>query len=282
MSRRRRTVPQRADDAKDPVHHPVCVARNGRSAVHLAHTTHRAELPRPGATLADDHPQTHLLRVAIVAEVRLYREGLARSLDRIAGLAVVGAAADRDGALDLVARRNPHVVLVDLAAPDGIGAVRAVASTAAAPKVVALVVSEAGSEVIASAEAGVAGYVTRNQSIEDVVSAMRSAVRNEAACSPRVATALLRRIAVLAGGAPPTGAAPLTAREREILGLIDQGLSNKQIARRLCIQVATVKNHVHSILKKLGATRRGEAAARMRGMLVTDDPAGSPAAGGLL
>jgi len=87
-------------------------------------------------------------------------------------------------------------------------------------------------------------------------------------CSPRVAGALLRRIAALAtDGRSDRVPAHLTNREREIMGLIDEGLSNKEIAKRLRIEVATVKNHVHNILEKLQVHRRGEAAARVRAAL---------------
>jgi len=93
-------------------------------------------------------------------------------------------------------------------------------------------------------------------------------VRGEAVCSPRVAGALLRRIAALAtDGRSDRVPAHLTKREREIMGLIDEGLSNKEIAKRLRIEVATVKNHVHNILEKLQVHRRGEAAARVRAAL---------------
>src|SRR2546421_13075479 len=123
-------------------------------------------------------------------------------------------------------------------------------------------------DVLASAEAGAIAYVPREASLEDLVAVIECAVRGEAVCSPRVAGALLRRIAVLAtDGRSDRVPARLTKREREIMGLIDEGLSNKEIAKRLRIEVATVKNHVHNILEKLQVHRRGEAAARVRAAL---------------
>ena len=91
-------------------------------------------------------------------------------------------------------------------------------------------------------------------------------MRGEAACSPRVAAALLRRVADRGARARRLDGefAPLTSRERQIVALIDEGLSNKEIAARLCIELSTVKNHVHNLLEKLGARGRGEAAARVR------------------
>jgi two-component system, NarL family, nitrate/nitrite response regulator NarL len=135
--------------------------------------------------------------------------------------------------------------------------------------VLALTVPNRETEILAFAEAGIAGFVTLEASVAELVEAIESVARGEALCSPSVAAALLRRLASLAHSrtsADPTG--PLTAREREILALIDEGLSNKQIAQRLRIELPTVKNHVHHILVKLGADRRAEAAALVRGSVV--------------
>jgi two-component system, NarL family, nitrate/nitrite response regulator NarL len=101
--------------------------------------------------------------------------------------------------------------------------------------------------------------------VTDVVTAVHSAVRGELVCSPRTAGMLLSRVSSLAAGAVrglPNET--LTQREQEILDLMSEGRSNKQIARELCIQDATVKNHVHSILGKLGVKRRGEAVAQLQ------------------
>jgi DNA-binding NarL/FixJ family response regulator len=128
---------------------------------------------------------------------------------------------------------------------------------------VALAIHEEDAEVIACAEVGVAGYVPRDGSVQDAVDVILAVARGEARCSPRIVGSLLRRIAALAaerqgnGHAAPPG---LTAREAEILTLLQQGLPNKTISRRLGIELATVKNHVHSIFGKLGLRRRAEAA----------------------
>jgi len=119
--------------------------------------------------------------------------------------------------------------------------------------------------VIACAEAGVSGYVTREASLDELTGVVESVARGESPCSPRISALLLRRVAETAGRRTETDAARrLTRREAEIVGLIDEGLSNKQIAGRLSIELATVKNHVHSILEKLQVERRAEAAARVR------------------
>jgi DNA-binding NarL/FixJ family response regulator len=115
------------------------------------------------------------------------------------------------------------------------------------------------------AEAGVAGLVPREASFEDLLCTVGHAVRGEFRCSPRFAGRLLQRLAQPRLAAhPPERLSSLTARETEIIRLIDQGLSNKAIAVELGIELATVKNHVHNLLEKLHVHRRAEAAARIR------------------
>jgi two-component system nitrate/nitrite response regulator NarL len=147
--------------------------------------------------------------------------------------------------------------------PDGPAIVRAIHVAAPASAVVVLAVPDADGDLLRFAEAGIAGYLTRDGSRADLIAAITSVERGEAACSPRVAAALLERVALLSTE-PAAADGTLTAREGEILRLIEAGLSNKEIGSRLFIGVPTVKTHVHNILRKLGATRRGEAAARAR------------------
>jgi DNA-binding NarL/FixJ family response regulator len=205
--------------------------------------------------------------VFVVAGVRLYRDGLARILGRRRGIEIVGTAADWPEARERLRTLRPAVVLLDLGLPEGFEAVRELTRIAPETRVVALGVREADADVVAWAEAGVAGYVTRDGTIDDCVASVEAVARGELACSPRIAATLLRRVTLLAGAEPPPEPHPpaLTPREREIAELINDGLSNKQIAARLSIEVPTVKNHVHNILEKLRVTRRGEAAARIRG-----------------
>lgn len=123
--------------------------------------------------------------------------------------------------------------------------------------------------MLACAEAGVSGFVSRNGSIHDVVTAVHCAVRNELVCSPRIAALLFSRVA--AAGSKrlvDRDNDALIRREHEIVSLIMQGLSNKEISRQLRIQNATVENHIHNILSKLQVRRRGEVAARIRGSAV--------------
>jgi DNA-binding NarL/FixJ family response regulator len=210
-----------------------------------------------------------MTRVLIVAHIRLYREGLAAMLHGERRIEVVGAATGADEAVAAVRAHRPDVVLLDTAIPDNVWIVRALVAAEPGTKVVALAVPDVDRELLACAEAGVAGYVTREGSVEDLVEAVESVARGEMLCSPRMAATLLQRVATLAlEQSPEAIEARLTTRELEILDLIDQGLSNKEISRRLTIELSTVKNHVHNILEKLNVSRRGEAAARARGVRV--------------
>jgi DNA-binding NarL/FixJ family response regulator len=146
--------------------------------------------------------------------------------------------------------------------PDSRDLARAVAGQAPGVKLVGLGLAETEESVLTYAEAGFAGYVPREAPLEDIVAVVRGIARGEVRYSRRIATALLRRLANGAVSGRPESA--LTRRETEIAGLIDEGLSNREIAHRLTIEVATVKNHVHHLLEKLQVHRRGEAAARLR------------------
>jgi two-component system nitrate/nitrite response regulator NarL len=205
-----------------------------------------------------------MILVYIVGPVRVYREGLARALDGRTELRILGFAATAEDAVRQIENLGPDVVLLDTSAPGGVAAARTLADTTAAPKLVALAAPEDDRTVIACAEAGVSAFVAREGTFDDIVAATEAVVRGETVCSPRVAATLLRRVADQARERPLSEFAPLTPRERQVVALIDEGLSNKEIAARLCIEPGTVKNHVHNLLDKLGARGRAEAAARVR------------------
>jgi len=203
-------------------------------------------------------------RVFIVSDVRLFCDGLTLSLSQQSAVAVVGSA-DLATAPVRTAELRPDVLLLDVGTRGGLDAALKCRQVLPNLKVVAIAVADVAQEVFACAEAGVSGFVSRSGSIQDLVSAVHCAVRDEFVCSPRTAALLLSRVASLASkGMVDREIATLTRRENEIVCLVTEGLSNKEIARQLRIQNTTVKNHIHSILGKLQVRRRGEIAARMR------------------
>lgn len=205
-----------------------------------------------------------MIRLLLVADIRLYQEALAQILAREGRLHVAAVAADAPAAVQLARQGAIDVALVDVAMSQSIAAIREIAPHA---KVVAIAMRESEADFVACAEAGIAGYVPRAGSVEDLIKVLESVARGELLCSPRSAAALLRRVATLAAGRPGRDSIGpgLTPREREIGALLEAGLSNKDIAVRLGIEVATVKNHVHNLLEKLQVHRRAMAVARLQG-----------------
>jgi DNA-binding NarL/FixJ family response regulator len=195
-------------------------------------------------------------RVFIISEVRLYREGLDALLRDDSRLDVVGTAAGVPDALAHLPEleRPPDAVLLDVPAPVGLRAPGQLEAAVPDARVVALNVAD--DDVIAWAETGVRGLLDGGVDVDEVAQAVATTAEGGTVCSPKLAAVLLQRVA--------RPSSSLTARERQIAELIEQGLSNKEIAERLQIGLPTVKNHVHNILTKLKATRRGQAAAMLR------------------
>jgi DNA-binding NarL/FixJ family response regulator len=209
--------------------------------------------------------RTEMERVFIISEVRLYREGLARLLRRDQRLEVVGAADDVPGAVEHLAglEAPPEAVLLDVPAPAGLKGLAQLGAAVPTARIIVLNVSDRDEQaLIAWAEAGVGGLLARDVDLDEVAQAVQTTASGGTVCSPRLAALLLQRLARSGEDRPVTS--PLTSREREIAELLEQGMSNKEIAARLRIELPTVKNHVHSILTKLKASRRGQAAAMLR------------------
>ena len=185
------------------------------------------------------------------------------SLERNGRVRVVAAAASSEEAASLTRLVRPEVVLLQLPISAGLVVARAVFRADSAAKLVVFGVAEDEREILGWAEAGVLGCVVRDGSLDELIDTLEQAARGEASCSPSVAGVLFRRVAALRGSRTlSTSTGPnLTSREVEILQLLAQGLSNKQIAETLALQVPTVKNHVHHILSKLGLRHRAEASA---------------------
>ena len=209
-----------------------------------------------------------LLRLLVVAEVRLYREGIQNALAARSQFVIVGAVPDAHQALNHIALRQPDVVILDVATRHSLAIARTIHEQAAAIKskikIVAFGVEELEGDVLACAEAGISGYVPFDASVDDLVKRVESVARGELLCTPKIAAALFRQIH---GRHDSSGGEAvvlvLTGRERQVLGLMNGGLSNKEIATRLSIEVCTVKNHVHHILDKLQVSSRAQAVTKL-------------------
>jgi two-component system, NarL family, nitrate/nitrite response regulator NarL len=209
-------------------------------------------------------PTLPLIRVFLVADVSLLRAGLLELLEREKQFEVVGTASSVDECLPQVASSAPDIVLLDVDADDRGAAITSLIDALPAARVIACAVPETEEDVLTCVEAGAAACLAHETPFTELVATIEHVVAGESLASPRVTAMLLQRLAKLSSERSNGHEEQLTLREREILELIDQGLSNKQIAKRLYIEVPTVKNHVHNILEKLQVSGRYEAAARMR------------------
>jgi two-component system, NarL family, nitrate/nitrite response regulator NarL len=200
------------------------------------------------------------LGALIVSEVRFLRESLSEVLDRSPGIQVRGHSATLSHALVAGEALRPEIILLDAAFPSGIQAAGQLSVALPQASVVVLAVVETEANVLAWAEAGVAGYIANTASVDELVSQIGQISRGEQSCPSRIVGSLLRRIAQSGRGQTigPPGIPPLTRRELEILRLVGAGLSNKDIARRLSISLGTTKSHVHNLLGKLSLQRRTE------------------------
>ena len=208
------------------------------------------------------------MRVFIVAPVKLYREGLRALLAQAPSLSVIGIAENLPESLEQWNDVKPDVLLLDINIPNGLEIVRRVYTSGSRLKVIALAMGEDEDSIVSWAEVGISAFVAQDGSVEDLIDAIYNAAAGRLLCNPTVAGKLIRRLSMLGGmraeQEQPDGLTHLTSREHEILELVERGLSNKEIARRLDVGVATVKSHVHNLMEKLNVHRRERAAAYLR------------------
>jgi DNA-binding NarL/FixJ family response regulator len=206
------------------------------------------------------------ITVLINSEVRLLGEGLAFALAREAALSVCGCCDTLADTLAKIPRLQPDIVLLNVSLSTGIDAIRQIRDVAPPVRIVALAVADDPVDVIAWAEAGAVGYIASTAGLDEVVPLLSNIMRGEQPCSGRVAAGLLQRLHDIARVAVSPSACPSAAptiRELQIVEMIATGLSNKEIALRLNISLATTKSHVHNLLGKLGVQRRGQVASWM-------------------
>ena len=198
------------------------------------------------------------MRVLIADDHRLMREGTAALLGGDQRIEVVGLAADGREAIALAERRRPDVVLLDLNMPE-VGGLEACARVRElGAEVLMLTVSDEEPDLYAALRVGAAGYLTKDVPPAELIEAVLAVARGE----PRIAPAMASRMLVDLGRSPaPDPLEALSARERDVLGLLAEGLRNREIAERLVISETTVKTHVRHVLEKLRFRNRAEAAA---------------------
>jgi len=196
------------------------------------------------------------IRILLADDHDVVRRGLTALLDGTEGFAVVGAAADGEEAVTLAGEHDPDVVLMDLSMPgvDGIEATRRLMAERPESRVVVLTSFSDRERILDALDAGAVGYLLKDAEPDELLRGIAAAARGESPLAPKAAKA------VLTARAESRPAAELTAREQEILGLLAEGLANKQIARRLGIAEKTVKTHLTSVFQSIGVTDRTQAA----------------------
>jgi len=212
------------------------------------------------------HPASHTtpsvdmpIRIAVIDDHPLYRAGTILALTRANGFEVVGEGATAADALKIARERTPDVILLDLQLPGGgIEAIAGIARDCPKVRTVVLTVSEDERDVASALKAGARGYMLKGSSASDVVETVRAIAKGNSYVAPNLAARILvnkTQLEVVADDNPHD----LTSREREIFALVSQGLSNKEIARRLKCTERTVKHHMTSIMQKLNVRNRVQA-----------------------
>jgi DNA-binding NarL/FixJ family response regulator len=204
------------------------------------------------------------IRIAIADDHPLVRDGILYSLQAARDFEVVGQGASADEALRLARDTGPDLILLDISMPGGgLNAARAIAAACPEVKIVVLTVSKDDADVLAALKAGARGYILKGVTAQELVRILRDVESGESYVTPTLALQLLQAMTGPAGAPPRTAETPLdqlTERERQVLELIAEGMSNKEIGRQLSLTEKTVKHYVGNVLAKLQARNRVEAA----------------------
>ncbi|MGO6706228.1 response regulator [Rhizobium leguminosarum] len=201
------------------------------------------------------------ITIGVVDDHPLFREGVTRSLSEINGFIVVGEGASSDDAAMIASDNHPDIMLLDVSMPGGgLSAISDVLARSPTTKVLMLTVSEEVDTLLGALQRGAMGYVLKGVGSRGLAEAIQTVLRGSRYISPTMSAKVMENS--LHGGPPEKNS--LTPREREVMDLVAQGLSNKHIGLRLSLQEKTVKHHMTQILSKLGASNRTEAALQWR------------------
>ncbi len=194
--------------------------------------------------------------VLIISDVNLFRNGIAFGLEQIGEMHILDSVCSNQ-ALAAIFAQSPDMIILDVSRPDAHKLSRQLRDRDENFCIIGFGIGNSD-EVIACAEAGLSAFVGQNSTIEELNEVALKALQGELVCNPKITAQLVRHIALLAEHKAPVHDARLTCREEEVAGLVERGLSNKEIAIKLGISPATVKNHVHMILEKLNVGRRAK------------------------
>ena len=210
-----------------------------------------------------EQPEPRPLRLLVVDDHEVVRQGLVALIDRREKFQVVAEAGTVEEALDAARRFQPDLVIMDVRLPDGSGieACREIRAELPATRVVMLTSYPDEEAVLSAIIAGASGYLLKQVRARDLVSALEAVGRGESLLDPAVTEKVLERVRRIASGTYTDELAQLTAQEQKILQLVAEGKTNKEIASEVFLSDKTVKNYVSSILSKLNLQRRAQAAA---------------------
>ena len=225
----------------------------------------------------DDAPAQRPLRILVVDDHEIVRQGLVALLDRRETLEVVAQAGTVAEAISAAAKFEPDVVVMDIRLPDGSGieACREIRAARPETRVIMLTSYPDEEAVLSAIIAGASGYLLKQVRGRDLVAALESVGRGDSLLDPAVTEKVLQRVRTAATGGVSDELSDLTAQERKILLLVAEGKTNKEIAGEIFLSDKTVKNYVSSILSKLNLQRRTQAAAFVAKHHLGDPPAGT-------
>jgi two-component system nitrate/nitrite response regulator NarL len=209
---------------------------------------------------------TTAIRLAVIDDHPLFREGVTRTLSDIGGFEVVGEGGSKEDAIRIAEDQHPDILLMDISMPGGgLNAIGSILERHPDQKIVLLTVSETSGDITKALNSGAKGYVLKGVGSRMLADILRSVASGESYLSPALSARLLSDLSALTGSpAKSDPIADLTVRERDILNLVASGLSNKQVALRLTLEEKTVKHHMTRVLAKLNVRNRTQAAMMLR------------------